>query len=103
MAAYADAFGERIRDELRRRDLSPYQVEDLSRGALSHMTVRRMAKGNAPSSDHIVQFAEALESDPEERRLLADDLLQLADRRVRYIASVTHPLLGRPGAGVLVG
>lgn len=96
MADYSDEFGQIVQTELRERDLSPYGVEDQSKGRLSHMTVRRMMKGNPPSSDHIVEFAEALETDPLLRKALADRLLTVARRRVRYAegnASVRRPLV----------
>ena len=99
MAQLLEPFGARVESEMRKRGMTPYKVEDASRGELSHMTVRRMLKGYPSSSDHIAEFAEALEDEPGARKELADDLLVLAGKRVRY-ASVRHPraVAARPAA-----
>ena len=84
MAEYVDAFGERVKRELLDRTLGPYDVESRSQGRISHMTVRRMMQGNPPSSDHIVAFTEAIEGDSERVQSLADELLELAGKALRY-------------------
>ena len=105
MVQYSEPFGERIREIQRQHGLSPNLVELLSERRISHMTVRRMARGYPPSSDHIAEFAAAVGRhkgwSESERKALADELLQMVDSRVRY-ASVKPRHRERPEVGLPV-
>lgn len=93
-------FAAAIEAARRRKDISVREVARRSGGRISTTTILNMEGGHVPSSDVIVEYAEALETDPEEARLLADDLLSLAGKRLRYHrASVTHGL----SAGLALG
>lgn len=96
MVQFSEPFGDRIKQVLRDTRQSPNTVELLSQRQISHMTVRRMARGYPPSSDHIIEFAEAIgramEWTPRQKKDLADELLAMVESRARYYASVRHPL-----------
>jgi hypothetical protein len=85
MPTYIETFGERVREVMKERGLSPYEVERRSEGGISHQTVRNMIRSAATNSDHIVAFAEAVEETPETREELANELLTLAGRRLRFV------------------
>jgi hypothetical protein len=83
MPMYSEPFGKRVRQILTERDLSPYDVQRMSEGAISHQTVRNMLQGAAPYSDYILAFARAVGTDPNE-------LLELAGRELRLPSRVTQ-------------
>lgn len=84
----SDQFGEAVADLLKTTRLSPYDVQRLSEGYLSHQTVRNAMRGAVPSSDHIVELVDAVGNAmewPKDRRAQeADRLLRLAGSRVVY-------------------
>ncbi len=84
MEQFSEAFGARVREILEHYGASPNSVELKSRKKISHMTVRRMAQGYPPSSDHIIEFAEAVGESADERASVAEDLLRLAGSRASY-------------------
>lgn len=84
MAVYNAAFGAAVRDALREKGLSPYEVERRSSGAISHQTVRNMMRDVVAYSDYIVAFAEAVGETSVERSRLANELLAIAGRRLVY-------------------
>ena len=96
MVQYSEPFGGRIREVLGEARQTPNSIELLSERRISHMTVRRMQKGYPPSSDLIIEFAEAigraLEWTPKRKKELADDLLSMVESRARYFASVRRSL-----------
>jgi hypothetical protein len=98
MLSYSDAFGERVKAIMQETGTSPNIIEQLSERRVSHMTIRRMAKGYVPNSDHIIEFAEAVgrkkEWSTQEKKRLADELLAEVNSRARYYASVRQGLRG---------
>ena len=95
MVDYSERFGERCQEIMRASGENPNTVELKSRKRISHATVRRMVRGYPPSSDLIVEFADATGRTPEEREEWADELLRLAEKRVAYRV----PVSVRCGAG----
>lgn len=90
MLRHSPEFGERVRRELEARRLSFQEVARRARErglSLSFGTVRSMALGAPAGSDLIVELAETLEDDGEERVLLANELLTLAGKRVGYVGA----------------
>jgi hypothetical protein len=94
MIGYSEQFGDEVRRVLADSRQSPNSIEALSERRLSHMTVRRMMKGFPPSSDHIIEFADALgkamEWTHEQRKEVADRLLSLVQSRAEYRLGVTY-------------
>jgi hypothetical protein len=74
--------------------LSVREVARRSQGRISTTSVLNMLGGHIPYSDVIVEFAEAVSPGPDRAHRLANDLLALAGKRVRYspelLASVIH-------------
>lgn len=99
MPVYIDTFGDRVREVMKERRLSPYEVERRANGGISHQTVRNMMRGVAAYSDYIVAFAEAVGDTPEEETTLANELLHLAGRRLIVPVREVVPANGGPGAG----
>lgn len=90
-------FAAAIRAARERQGISIREVARRGCGSISTTTIQNMEAGHVPSVDLIVAYAEALETEPEGVRLLADALLTLADKPFRY-----HPMTrcsGSAGAG----
>lgn len=87
-------LGRRVRSLLAAEEMNAWDVQAHSERRISHMTVRKMMKGFPPGTDHIVEFAEtmgkALEWTPAQTKELADELLELANSRVRYHLGVIY-------------
>jgi hypothetical protein len=77
-------FGNRVRELLETRKLSSRALSERAYGRISNTTVLNMQKGHVPSSDVIVEFAQALAENPAEVASVANELLSLADKSVRY-------------------
>lgn len=90
MLAFSDRFGARVQELLKETGLNPDAVWRLSQGEISHATVRRMGAGQVPGAELIVEFVDALglaaQRPLEWRAQVANELLELAQKRVRYHA-----------------
>ena len=88
MLAFSERFGVRVQELLTETGQNPDSVATLSEKRVSHMTVRRMLRGEIPSTDLIIELVEAISRvrcwGSERRTAVADELLRLAEKRARY-------------------
>lgn len=85
MARYSDAFGAKVREAMDSRGLSQSEIARRAQDGISQRSVGEMRRGLLVSTDLIVSFAEATVPESTEAAKLANELLDLADRRnVRY-------------------
>ena len=84
------------------KQLSSREVSQRVRGEISNTSVLNMMKGHVPSADVIVVFAEALGESPDEYARIADQLLHLAGKRVRYHHAPARVTSWAAPPGVLV-
>jgi len=107
MLMFSEHFGTRVRELLRETGLNADSIALLSEKRISHMTVRRMLRGEVPSTDLIIELVDALGSaqdwDLPRRAAVADDLLQFAQKRARYHVPSASVKPWADPSGVLVG
>lgn len=88
MARYSEEFGAEVREELLRRRLSIQEAARRTQGRVSFSTMRGCTLNQVPGAELIVDIAESLGEDPDERAELANRLLRKAGKRLAYVAEL---------------
>ena len=92
MAEYSDAFGSRVEQILKEKELSPYDVARRADGEISHQTVRNMARGQVPSPKLVIKFALTVGVHP-------NDLLELTGWELHWTGRKPASVRRRIGSG----
>lgn len=92
MAKYSDAFGSRVAQVLKEKELSPYDVARRAEGEISHQTVRNMIRGQIPSPELVVRFALTVGVHP-------NDLLELTGWELQWTGRLPASVRRRVGTG----
>ncbi len=79
-----EQFSQTVRELIEGKGWSVREVVRRSGNRISTTTILNMLSGHIPNSDVIVEFGEAVGETPEEDEQLANRLLAIAGKRVRY-------------------